>query len=420
MSSGFNSIEKNFSRFLSYFPGIKKIIKKTYIRINFYIYKKEHKVKSDYSIHTIDIDSCETFFGYYDKCPDNGKGDVIVCASTISTHNIPDPNNPIKLYVYNLCTKDKVFIANISAYNWQQGCRAHWLNDDLLIYNFYSHEKRNYSSKIYSIIEKKHIAEFSFAVQDSFLGNYFLSINYSRLMALRPDYGYRNKSFSWELFDLANDGIWKVDISSRKGELIVTFCDIINFEFENNDEYKHKVNHVMISPDGEKFIFIHRYYYKGKRNDRLMLSTKDGHLISVLANNKMVSHCCWLSNDKIIGYLRSDSGDDSYWVIDINNLESYQLLDGELLKYGDGHPSNCKNLLVTDTYPNKSRYQKLLLVDMDNDNYQELGEFLHDLSFSDETRCDLHPRFSHDGSMIFFDSVFSGKRKLCYLQLINK
>ncbi|MFV4844883.1 hypothetical protein ACNJKD_00110 [Edwardsiella tarda] len=422
MSNGFSLLERSFSRFLSNFPHAKKIIKKCYVAVNYFLHRKSYEFKSDYTIKSIDIDEMETFFGYYDKCPDNGSGDVIVYASPMSTRQVPDPLIPIKLYVYNIYSDSKKFISDISSYNWQQGSRAHWLSDDLLIYNCFSDEKSDYVSRVYSLKEERVISEYAFAVQDSYQSEYFLSINYTRLMALRPDYGYRNKDkiSTTELSNLSNDGIWSVDVKSGLGKLILTINDIVNFKFENHKDYQHKINHVMISPDGEKFIFIHRYYINNKRVDRLLLSSKNGELISVLADNKMVSHCYWSCNDKIIGYLRSKDGVDSYWEININDNSSYHLLDGALRGYGDGHPSINNGFLITDTYPNKSRYQKLLLIDINNNSYVEIGEFFHGLSFSNESRCDLHPRFSHDGCMIFFDTVFSGKRKLCYLLLKDK
>ena len=41
------------------------------------------------------------------------------------------------------------------------------------------------------------------------------------------------------------------------------------------------------------------------------------------------------------------------------------------------------------------------------------------MHYKGQTRCDLHPRFSADGRKVFFDSVYSGKRRLCFVDVSN-
>ena len=55
---------------------------------------------------------------------------------------------------------------------------------------------------------------------------------------------------------------------------------------------KHKVNHIMISPDGSNFIFLHRYFVKGVKYDRLVYSNLDGSQVKILSdkNFRSISH----------------------------------------------------------------------------------------------------------------------------------
>ena len=174
---------------------------------------------------------------------------------------------------------------------------------------------------------------------------------------------------------------------------------------------KHAFNHIMLSPDGKNFIFIHRWYQTRIRYDSLILSNIEGTEIKVLADYDMVSHCCWYNNATIVGYFRDKYLDDNFYKVDI--ISNTKILLSEKLKnFGDGHPSFHKNKMLFDSYPDRSRMQHLYIYDMDHDSVEEIGEFYEALRYYGETRCDLHPRWSEDGKNIFFDSVHEGKKYL--------
>jgi Tol biopolymer transport system component len=87
------------------------------------------------------------------------------------------------------------------------------------------------------------------------------------------------------------------------------------------------------------------------------------------------------------------------------------------LHTGDGHPSFNGRFVAFDTYPDKSRMQKLYLYDIAENIVIPVVELFQNIKYKNETRCDLHPRFSNDGRLLFFDSVYSGQRTLNYIDL---
>jgi Tol biopolymer transport system component len=179
---------------------------------------------------------------------------------------------------------------------------------------------------------------------------------------------------------------------------------------------KHKVNHIMISPNGTKFMFMHRWLSKsGKRYDRLLVSNYDGTELKIISDNEMVSHCCWQDEDTIIGFLRNNNK-DGFYKINLNRNEIYEL-SAELNALGDGHPTIINNKMVFDTYPDRSRMKFLYVYDFDKNKMNVVAEFFESLNYYNETRCDLHPRFNKDNSVIYVDSVHSGKRKLFKIEL---
>lgn len=415
----YSAKERLIASMLSAFPGVKKKVKTVYSYLGYYLSKKNYKKKVNpeatvRGIKRIATEEGETFFGYYDKCPENGKGMVAFHRTQWPTKNTPNAGEMIEIMV-RLADGIEVKAGESCSYTWQQGTRTQWLNDDLLAFNVF--ENGGYKSCVYSVEQKKVVKIFDRPLQDSFGTDYFLAINHRRLMSVSPDYGYRNLPLysEQELADLEHDGIWKVDYASGEEKLLVTLKDVAACEHEALfDESVHTVNHVMINKAGDKFIFIHRFYQGKRKADRLLMY--DGKGLKVLVSEKMVSHCCWFDNDTVFGYLRY-GGKDGFFFIDVNSGKVTLCEELSNLGNGDGHPTCCGKKIVVDTYPDRSRMQHLILFDMEKKTVTELMEAFHGLKYMYETRCDMHPRFTPDGSRVYFDSVYAGKRALCKINL---
>ena len=417
--SNYNSLERAVSRFLSRFPIIKQLAKAGYSRLVYFKCRKSYRNKSVANLVAFMESDTSSFFGYYDKSPENSKGWVIACTTQSTTSSAPSLSSKVELVVFDAIGKI-ILTQTITAYNWQQACRAQWLNDDLIIFNDFDSRRQHYVSHVLSIERKQIINSFDYPVQDSFKTDYFISLNYQRLMTLRPDYGYRNlpNLTNSELNNIEQDGLWKVSYETGDAELLISLAQASRHEAK--PEFKqgiHKFNHVMISPSGQKFIFMHRCLVGGRRFDRLFLADAETGDLKLLADYGMVSHFFWVDEDTILGYMRGPGERDAYWLLNIKTTKFTQFSADILEKYGDGHPHVYGDWFVTDTYPDKARMQHLILCNWKTGAVTEIGEFFHGFEFSDESRCDLHPRFSSDGKAVYFDSVFSGRRQLYRMEL---
>lgn len=423
MGSSFSKIERKLSIFLFRYPKLKKVIKHIYLRVTYlYHVKKETKVTSKKIVDPFDeeMKEYESFFGYYDKTPMSINGMILCHFTKNKTKKLPEPGSDIIIGVFDRFCSTPLLTIKSNAFNWQQGSRAHWISPSLFIFNDFDVEESKYISRVFSTESLSEVKCFSHPVQDSFGTEYFLSINYRRVLSLRPDYGYRNlpKLSRQELLNLEDDGIVKVCYTDGTSMLLFSLKDIVHVSYKNLFQSSlHKVNHLMISPLGDKFIFIHRCYNSGKRYDRLMLACSNGKFLKIIADYDMVSHCFWIDNEKILGYLRGPNGHDGYWKIDLCSGEWSEITTLNSVNCGDGHPHVLGPSFVTDTYPDKARMQKLLIFDFISEDFEVIGSFKHGFSFYGETRCDLHPRFSHDGKIVFIDSVFNGKRRLYKIDL---
>jgi hypothetical protein len=416
--SSYNPLERTIARFLNRMPFLKQLVKSFYARVSYLQHKKSYIYQSEYKLKKIESD-IECFFGYYDKSPSTLDGYVLVNSTKYNTKDLPLKNGEkINICVFEPDLLTQLFCVETNCFNWQQGSRAQWINEDLFIFNDFDPLTQKYISRVFSKSSQSEHKVFNYPVQDLYRDEYFISLNYQRLMALRPDYGYRNlpSSTDEELLDLENDGLWRIDFKSGDSKLLVSLADICLLGFISIfDTAVHKVNHAMIAPDGTQFIFMHRYFAGQRRFDRLILANAQSGQMKLLSDYGMVSHSFWLNNKTILGYMRGPANVDSYWLIDIitGEFTRFSVLDG----LGDGHPHVYGDWFVTDTYPDKARMQHLFLINWKTGEKKELGEFFHGFEFSGETRCDLHPRFSMDGNSVFFDSVFDGERKLYKLDL---
>ena len=416
----FSKKERFIASLLSATPGLKQFIKKVYIGLNAVVYRKSYtfQILSD-RITKIENPLSdyleESFWGYYDKCPLNGKGILLTHLSNRNTQRKPSSEEVISIVAIDLNNGNKIDIGTSSAYNWQQGSRTQWLNDDELIYNDF--RDGSYKAVVYSLNEHRELNVFDYPVQDSYHTDYFLSVNYRRIMYLRPDYGYRNIQLPTlgGMQELSHDGIWRIDYKSGKSVLLYSLQDIVDCEPKDLfGSCLHKVNHVMINKSGSGFVFIHRFYQGKRRFDRLMFS--DFKSLKVLVDDEMVSHCCWVDDRTIFGYFRYQSK-NGYYYCDIQTGIITPCLTMTNLNLGDGHPSCYGDWVVFDSYPDKSRMQHLLLYNKKRDEIFPLLEVYQSVDYMGECRCDLHPRFSQDGRFIFFDTVFTGKRTQCYIDL---
>lgn len=418
--ANFSAKERLIASLLSATPGLKHLVKDVYVRGNAVLYRKGYtnkilcdkvaKIESPLS----GLDG-ESFFGYYDKCPLNHAGLLLAHLSSRETSFKPSAEMPVRIVAVDIHSGKVAEIGQSASYTWQQGARAQWLTDDEVIYNDF--RKGCYKSVVYSLKEKRELRVYDYPVQDSYGKDYFLSINYRRIMYLRPDYGYRNLPLPTEeeIRDLTHDGIWKVGIESGEGCMLHSLEDVVQCEpKELFVSCLHKVNHVMINRTGDGFIFIHRFYQGKRRFDRLMYS--DFKSLKVLVDDGMVSHCCWIDGHTIFGYFRYE-GKNGYYYCDVHTggiTPCHAMTD---LNLGDGHPSCCGDWIVFDSYPDKSRMQHLFLYNRRTDKVVPLLELYQSVKYMGECRCDLHPRFSRDGRYVFFDTVFTGKRAQCYIDL---
>tara|TARA_Y100000588_G_C14281064_1_gene937179 strand:- start:2194 stop:3429 length:1236 start_codon:yes stop_codon:yes gene_type:complete len=408
--SSYSKKERAVASLLSKYPKAKYYLKFAYTSLFYFLYNPKYRfrIHSGYELTEVDSTGSDNFFGYYDKSPESIDGRyVIYQRAPFNTRKVPSDTANIEVVVLDRETNSEVITLKSRAFNWQQGTKLQWINSKCFIFNDY--ENGEYISRIVDVNLGKVICSLPLPIYDTFSDEYALTTSFERLSVLAPDYGYFAKEAIVKS-DYDCDGVYWLCLKSKKKREIISLEKVSLFDNYIPENANHSINHIMISPGGKEFIFIHRWYVDGQRFDRLLLSDLEGNL-HLLVNEDMVSHCCWLDKDNILGFFRYSST-DSYYKINIRTGEISPYGVGD---YSDGHPTAYGDLVLTDTYPNRSGIQELLLIDKDGYR-QVIAELKHSPYYFGESRCDLHPRLSSNGKRVYFDSVFSGVRKLYYIE----
>ena len=423
-------LEQKINYQLNKVPGIKKYIKRGY-QLACYAASKKITVEGDVK-RVSPNDKSEYFFGYYDKSPWDATGRYMLCMKAKDTWSEPDPigGAEIMLFDLHLNPEDKDYckkLATTHTWNVQQGCMAQWLGPDYsskILYNDLKDGK--YCSVILDVVSKKERVLPMPVYTLSADGKTALSLDFSRLHSLRLGYGYAALPEKTKGVALPDETcIWKMDIETGEVIPMLKYTDFAKFQPrpEMQEEGSvHKVNHLMLSPNGKRFMVLYRWFCGQRKYTRLITCNIDGSEMYVLNDDDMVSHCYWKNDEEIIAFERKKECGPGYYLMKDMSQE-WQHIWPHLSN--DGHPSYCptdNSLVVFDTYPSRSRIQEIKLGrdnDTEGNSVKTIVKVFSPFKYDNDTRCDLHPRWSRDGKKVCFDSVFEGHRGL-YVVNINE
>lgn len=350
-------------------------------------------------------DEYEYIGGYYDKCPLLGENLLTLRVKKATKE--ADSTDEAEIVLINTKTNTVSVIATTSTWNVQQGCMLQWLDADMILYNDFRNRQyvgiiRKLSNNQETVLE---MPVYAVAPDKTFA----LSLDFSRLHRLRPGYGYANLPETTEAEKCPDKPcIWKIDLISGKAEPLLRYTDFNHFEHRSEmDDAEHKVNHLMISPNGKRFMVLHRWFQGKTKFTRLVTCNIDGTDMFNLSDDDYVSHCWWKDDETIISYLNKNGMGKAYYEMK-DHTNDYTHKWSQLVM--DGHPSCSPDgtLTVTDTYPDRKRVQSVYV--MNGSSVQRVARVFSPFRYGGDVRCDLHPRWNDDGKQVIIDASFSGKR----------
>lgn len=391
---------------LTNYPVVKKIVKDMYAVGGNLLSDKKTDLPG---LVQVSGNGCAHNFGYYDKCPWSADQNYMIylapkrpTAGYVSTE-------PTDIILCDLRTHQERVVARTNVWNSQQGCMLQWLGPDhqsKILYNDFRDGR--YCSVILSVADgtERVLQMPVYSVSED--GKTAITLDFSRLNTFGPGYGYGNVPDSSKE-TMAPDApcMWRLDLEQDTVQALpFTYSGLSKWNaLDGMEQGFHKINHIMLNPSATRFMFIHRWIVGGVKHHRLITCNTDGSDPYVLLDHGMVSHNNWKDDETIVSYCYCKEDGDAYHILHDRSQQRQTIGLGILTV--DGHPSYSPDgqYIITDTYPDFKRKQTLYLIRVSDQKIKRLGSIYANIAYRNDVRCDLHPRWSRDGSMVCFDGA---------------
>lgn len=421
-----------------------------------------------------ETESCNfsEWFGYYNYDPLSSDASKMLCNRIAKDGVAPQKGDIIELGYYDISTNKYHPFGYSDSWNWQQGAMLQWLpgieNKDKVIFN--TSKDGHLISRVHDIStgKDKDLVWPIYGITPD--GKKSITLDFERSYWCRA-YHYKsvvNKEKEGNVY--AHDGVFELDIERNVVKTLIPIQNVI--ELESTPEFsnmKHWLEHVMISPDGKRFVFLHRYSPKDKifqYKTRVCIANIDGSNLYVLSDTDTYerTHFGWspdnsfaiysynrglfpdlesmgeiLSQRPLLirniikrlyvsllyrlpdGISKKLSGTESYYQIFKRSGNSFCMdMDKTRSKFYpiDGHPSFTKDgkYIITDSYPDKNQYQHLIILNIGNGKMVDVAQ-IYAYYKGNPASCDLHPKLSHDNKYIVVDTAFDSKHHMLVLEI---
>jgi hypothetical protein len=365
------------------------------------------------------------WFGYYDKLQFDPTSRYALGMEVGFEHRSPTADDRIRIGMVDLKDNDRwIDLGETRAWCWQQGCMLQWLpgSSDEVIYN--DRGDGHYISHILNVKtgKRRTLPGPIYALSPD--AKWSVSTDFSRLADTRPGYGYAGIPDRYkDVLAPEQTGIWRMDLATGKQKLIITYAQVAAIPYKIGDwtGSKHKFNHLLVSPDGSRFIFLHRR--RGVIPNpkagitRMFTANPDGTDLYVLDPYGDTSHFIWRRGTHVMAWANHPSHGHKFYIYK-DRSEEVDVIGPDVMTV-NGHNTYLRDYrwILNDTYPDKDRLQHPYLYDTETGKRYPLGQFVSPPEYTGEWRCDNHPRSSPDGRKVVIDSPHGGGRQMYLIEI---
>ncbi len=412
------------------------------------------------------------WFGYYNYDTLNSDCSKFLCNRAYIDGVAPKKEISIDIGYYDIDKNSWNKISSSDSWNWQQGSMAQWLpsknGSEKVIFN----DSRNNRliSKIVDIHTKQEqIIDWPiYGITPDGKKSLALEMERSRWCRAYHYKSVENRKQEGRIIE--SDGIFEIDLESNERKRIVAIQDVVSIDADADfEKKKHWLEHIMISPNGKRFCFLHRFSdidnvlsYK----TRLCIADINGDSLQVIPGWRTFNwtHFGWKSDGEFViytytrpryvgqaGFRQSlstrpiDFGSvirgfycafssrmpypinyvlnenrSFYQLYHVNDDGLFELVENWQKKYFtiDGHPSFTVDgrYMITDSYPDKNGYQRLIVFDTHTHKGLVVAR-IYAFYKGNPASCDLHPKLSKNGKYIVVDTAYDDKHHMLLLEL---
>ena len=253
------------------------------------------------------------WFAYYDKLQFDPAVRYALSNEVDFEHRSPKADDTIKVGMVDLEDNDRwIELGKTQAWCWQQGCMLQWRPGSKSEVLWNDREEDRFVCHVLDVKtgEKRTIPHPIYTVSPC--GKWAVSPDFRRVNDMRPGYGYAGlPDPNKEKLAPEDSGIFRVDLDTGEQTLLLSLAQIAKIPFDKYDltGAKHYFNHLLVSPDGSRFEFLHRWRMEGLRSfgTRMLTAAADGSDVRVIDPSGYTSHFIWRDPDHILAWSRADS-----------------------------------------------------------------------------------------------------------------
>jgi hypothetical protein len=361
------------------------------------------------------------WFGYYDKHEFDPSGRYVLGTEVGFEHRSPRPDDAVGLGMVDLRDGDRwVPLGESRAWCWQQGCMLQWRPGSATEVVWNDRDGDRFVSRVLDVRTRavRTVPAPVYALSPD--GRWAVAPDFRRLHDTRPGYGYAGvPDPNRDDPAPAGAGVWRTDLTTGRTELLFSFRDVAAVPYTGRPprEAKHWVNHLLVSPDGSRFAFLHRWQAPGDRSftTRLITADPDGRHLYVLDPHGRTSHYVWRDPGQILAWAYHPAHGEAFYLYGDRTDRVEAVGAGVMAENGHCTYLPGGRFILNDTYPDRGRLQHPYLYDTRRGTKHPLGQFRAPPAYAGEWRCDTHPRSSPDGRSVVIDSPHGGAGRQLYL-----